>query len=349
MSDMSRTFARFAASAITLFVVGSSRGPIGAQEAPAGANAATRKFAGVWYRNEQRGKVWVFLASGDLTVGPDALRFDSKELKLEIPAGRIRQVRMMKFEGEPTFRWVIVDYADQSGARIAAFRDAGMRAPDNDTILASIKAVAPSGTPPEPIAVAAETGPSAVSDDLKSYLGHSKQFTIDIPKDWFIKDQSAGSGDNGAFGVIVFSAESLSRRVGSVDEAMLLGNRLDSGELPSFFVDRHAVAEGMSCEGFSASAEKRALRASQLPDVLGKGTIVLAAPTVERVSLGRCQALKVTVHAQQMDGRPMTMLVYSVSDGRTAFDFALRSLDEFFRRNLPVFESSVQTVTLKLE
>ena len=40
------------------------------------------------------------------------------------------------------------------------------------------------------------------------------------------------------------------------------------------------------------------------------------------------------------------MLVYTVSDGRTRFDFTLRNRDEFFEKNLLTFEASVKTVRL---
>src|SRR4029434_3609447 len=54
------------------------------------AGAAGRKFESVWYRTEERGKFAVFLASGDLTVGPDVLSFESKKRPLTIPTSSVR-------------------------------------------------------------------------------------------------------------------------------------------------------------------------------------------------------------------------------------------------------------------
>jgi TPR repeat protein len=311
------------------------RGP--ERTTPSSPAESPQTFHKVWYRTEHRGKFFIYLAMGDLSVGRDALSFNSKEINLLIPTDRIRRVKPMNFSDD-VWTWVGVEYDEGGQVGIAAFKAPGAMARGTNDILASVEAAA--------TATAAESGPAREHREIGTYEGHREQFTVEVPSGWFVRDQAVASGHPGRFGVIVFSAESLSRPVGSAEEAVRLANRLDTGELPSFFVDRHAAVDGMVCGGYSESAKESALRAFESPSVLGKGTTVTGSPEVERISLGGCQGLKVRVRARQKDGHELSLLVYTVSDGTTAYDFVLRDLDEFFAKNLAAFEKAVQTVKL---
>jgi len=310
------------------------------------AAAAGRKFKGVWYRTEERGKFAVFLASGDLTVGPEVLSFDSKKRPFTIPTSSIRRVHMAKFDDSPGYKWMVVEYADQGGARIAAFRD-GAFGKDSDAILASVQSIAPS---PSPANVVANPEPDFIMPGepgaLSTYRGHAQQFTIDVPSGWFVRDQSDVRGSAGTRGVIAFAAESFNVRGGSVEDVMKAALRHDTGEVPMFFVDRHPNGPGMSCETYTKSAEATVVTSFQSAASLGKGTTVSKPARVGVVRIGDCFGLKVRLHARESDGHPLSMLVYTVSDGTTRFDFTLRNHDEFFEKNLPAFEKSIQTVKL---
>ena len=333
-------------ASVTLFtgVVFCSLFAAGAQE-PTRAAPVGRKFEGVWYRTEERGKFAVFLASGDLTIGPDLLSFDSKKHPITIPASSIRRVHMAKFDDTPEWSWMVVEYSDQGGVRIAAFRDAGF-GKDTDAILASVQSIAPL----RPVANAvASPHPDFVMPGepgtLSTYRGHAQQFTIDVPSGWFVQDQSDVPAA-GARGVIAFSAESFTAAGKSVEDAVQAAMRHDTGEAPTFFVDRHASGSGMSCEAYSKSAEATVLASFQSAATLGKGTTVTEPARVEVVKMGECFGLKVRLRARESDGHPLSMLVYTVSDGTTRFDFTLRNHDEFLETSLPTFENAVKTVKL---
>ena len=305
-----------------------------------------RKFKGVWYRTEERGKFAVFLASGDLTIGPDVLSFESKKRTFTIATSSVRRVRWLEFEDDPYAKWVAVDYSDQGAVRLAAFRDAHFGR-DSEAILASIQSVAPPASPETAVAShAPEFVMPGEPGTPSTYVEHSKQFTIDVPSGWFVRDQSNVAGPAAIRGVIAFAAESFSASGGSAEEARHAVMRHDTGESPTFFVDLHPSGSGMSCDGYTKSAETTVVTAFQSEGSLGKGTAVSQPARVEVVRIGGCFGLKVLIHARESDGHQLTMLVDTVSDGTTRYDFTLRALDEFFERNLPAFERSVGSVKL---
>ena len=309
------------------------------------AGVAGRKFEGVWYRTEERGKMAVFLASGDLTISTDVLSFDSKKRPFTIPTNSIRRLRWARFDDDPITTWMVVDYVEQGGVRIAAFRDAALGR-DTDSIFTSIQAVVPLPSPANAVAGQPDFVMPGDPGTFSTYRGHARQFTIDVPSGWFVRDQSDVAGSPGTRGVIAFSAESFAAGGRSVEEVEQALKRHDTGEAPTFFVDRHFSGSGMSCEAYTKSAEAAVLTGLQSPATLGKDATVSEPARVAVVRVGECFGLKIRIDARESDGRPLNMLVYTVSDGTTRFDFALRNHAGFFERNLPTFEKSIKTVKL---
>jgi len=180
------------------------------------------------------------------------------------------------------------------------------------------------------------------------YEGLKEQFTLELPQGWHVFNQS-GSPE---YGVVVFSALSMRIPAEGMDEAALGAKmrkqmaQVDSGELPSFFVDRYPVKRGMSCDDLSKKARKKMLRVLTRATAFGKGSKLLNRPEAEPISLGGCQGLKVLVRAQTAEGREFVMLIYTVSHGQTTYDFALRNRKEYFEKNRPVFEKALSTLKI---
>ncbi|MCZ6718090.1 MAG: hypothetical protein O6944_02910 [Gammaproteobacteria bacterium] len=180
------------------------------------------------------------------------------------------------------------------------------------------------------------------------YEGLKEQFTLELPQGWHVFNQS-GSPE---YGVVVFSALSMRIEAEGMDEAALGAKvrkrmaQVDSGELPSFFVDRYPIKRGMSCDGLSKKARKKMLRVLTRATAFGGGSKLLNRPEAEPISLGGCQGLKVLVRAQTAEGREFVMLIYTVSHGQTTYDFALRNRKEYFEKNRPVFEKALSTLKI---
>jgi hypothetical protein len=69
-----------------------------------------------------------------------------------------------------------------------------------------------------------------------------------------VYDQAqALSGKAGLRGIVVFSAERLTKEGEALGDPDAMA-RADSGDLPSFFVDRKSAAKGMTCTKFTKSA-----------------------------------------------------------------------------------------------
>lgn len=191
-------------------------------------------------------------------------------------------------------------------------------------------------------AIARSDGPQS---DLEPWDLLAHQFTIDLPSGWHASIQSPGP-----YGVVAFSAESLFEKLEGEDEEALeaialdLMRRLDSGELPSFFVDRMKARRGMSCArlGERAKEKKIASLTGEVP--LGRGSTLLQPPQAEVISVAGCQGLRVLVRARTLEGWEMMLLVYSVTVENVTYDLALRNRKEHFEKNLPVFERSVATL-----
>jgi hypothetical protein len=193
--------------------------------------------------------------------------------------------------------------------------------------------------------------------ELEPYDALKSQFTLSIPRGWHVTDQAAMMGHAGPEGVVVFSAVEMQaptalpsnaskKDTEALVQQMMKGlGQIDSGEIPSFFVDRYRALPGMSCAGIDEDAKKQLLKALTGP-ALGKKAEILEPPTVEGAALGGCQGLRVMVKAKDATGKEIWMLVHTVSDGTTGYDFALRNQREYFEKNRPTFEKALESIKL---
>ncbi len=191
-----------------------------------------------------------------------------------------------------------------------------------------------------------------VGDDLsfKPYNGNRDQFTLEIPAGWHVVDQSPFSDK----GVVAFYSQPLEMKIDKdpviarqqEQDFLRLLNSMESGEIPSFFIDRYKADKGMTCAGFDARAQKKKLKIFANADVLGKQSKIIGEPEVVTVPVGGCQGLRVLIRANTAVGTTMQMLVYSAAVDGITYDLALIAEPRYFDQNLPWFERVVSSMRL---
>jgi len=181
-----------------------------------------------------------------------------------------------------------------------------------------------------------------------------EQFTITLPEGWTVYDQNAAHGQPGLLGVIVFAPVDLAQvsRMKN-DKATEAQARqalvaVDSGRIPSFFVERYAAGPGSGCaEGLPPAERERVLQDLRRTARGPQGDWVLDVEEVAEAPMAGCAGLRVRLGARLPAGGGFDFLSYIVSDGQVNYDFTLRARRGFFEKNLPVFEQAVGSLKLK--
>ncbi|MFZ0773929.1 MAG: DUF2846 domain-containing protein [Candidatus Sulfotelmatobacter sp.] len=201
---------------------------------------------------------------------------------------------------------------------------------------------------PPPQAGTADASP----EELVPYEGQKSEFTIALPKGWVAQDQSQTLGKgNSMFNLVLFHpvfpklAGQDAKSVGLMAMKQLTG--IDSGEIPSFFVQRVPAKNGMSCAGFSEKAEKDVFKMITGDPILGKGATIQEAPRSEPVSVAGCKGIRVRGTGQPArENTPQTLDAYAVSDGKVLYLFTLRNQVDYYKKNVEVFQKSMATAKL---
>ena len=177
------------------------------------------------------------------------------------------------------------------------------------------------------------------------YEGHKEQFTIELPEGWTAYEQlRAITGKSSPFGMVIFASVNLEElESGEQFTAML---QSDTGDLPSFFVDRGPAKRGMSCKGMSKKAEKAVIKMLGGDVMFSPDRQILEDLHSETISIGDCQGLRIRGRSKQVDGTEWAMDVHALSDGNTLYLFSLRNIKENYDKNLEVYEEAVSTVSL---
>ncbi len=190
-------------------------------------------------------------------------------------------------------------------------------------------------------------------EELVPYEGQKSEFTISLPKGWVAQDQSQTAGVNGnsQFNLVLFHPpypDLTGQDLKSVQQtAMKLLTGIDSGEIPSFFVQRLSAKNGMSCAGFSDKAEKDVFKMLIHDPILSKGAAILEAPRSEPASVAGCKGIRIHGTGQPArENTPQTLDVYAVSDGKVLYLFTLRNHVDTYKKNAEVFQRSLATARL---
>ena len=185
----------------------------------------------------------------------------------------------------------------------------------------------------------------AAPEGYKTCDSLKEQFTIDLPVGWSVYDQTqALNGKPSLHGVVVFSAEPLTKAGETMADPDAM-SRADTGDLPSFFVDRKPAAKkGMGCAKFNKAA------AYNLGLVLSEDPIFGAARHMfansihhDPVVIGGCQGYRYKGEGKKGE---WILDVRAVSDGKTLYLFSLRSTAENYSKNIGIFEKAIETLRL---
>ena len=177
------------------------------------------------------------------------------------------------------------------------------------------------------------------------------QFTITVPAGWYVHDQNAAIGKPGPHGVIVFSPVDLTKLgAGSPgrndDEVRNKFIAIDGGKIPSFFVERYAAEQGVTCAGGFTPAVRDKLLSDYKRSARGTGNWEVGTPKVEDVVVAGCQGMRVQLSSKILEGGEFDFLIYVVSDGKVMYDFTLRNRKDFFEKNRPIFDKAISTLKL---
>ena len=186
---------------------------------------------------------------------------------------------------------------------------------------------------------------AAAPEGYETYSGLKDQFTIDLPAGWSVYDQAQVlSGTPGTQGVVVFSAQAVTKEGETTADPSIMA-RVDSGDLPSFFVDRQPAAKGMSCAGFSRSAAyDLGVKLTNDP-IFGATRRLFSATPIKHdpIQVGGCQGLRYKGEGKKKE---WILDVRAISDGKVLYLFSLRNQAGNYARNIATFDKAIGTLEL---
>lgn len=186
------------------------------------------------------------------------------------------------------------------------------------------------------------------TEDLVPFDGLKDQFTIALPSGWNAYNQSeSGSGEEGPFGVVFFSAEPLTKPGEKTADVEQLA-KADIGEIPTFFVDRQPAGKGMTCNEFTRAAAGHVAGMVRNDSAISSGREVPTQFLPKHIELGGCQGFRVIMRAKhgQPDKAEWVVDVRAVSDGKVLYLFSLRAKAERYQNVLDTFERVLATIKL---
>ena len=180
-----------------------------------------------------------------------------------------------------------------------------------------------------------------VPDGFVLYEGHKAEFTIALPQGWTVYDQMAALGGKPSpVGMLIFTSSSPEKL--EIEQQLKVMGKMDTGELPSFFVDRTPAKKGMTCSSFPEKAQKDVAKLIQR-SLSGAN---VEPPRVEAATVGGCQGLRVRMDVRAKDGTEWLADVRAVSNGNTLYLFSLRNHKGNFEKNLEAYEKALSTLRM---
>ncbi len=182
-------------------------------------------------------------------------------------------------------------------------------------------------------------------DGYEAYDGLKDQFTIALPAGWSVYDQTqALSGKASPHGVIFFSAELLTKAGETLADLGAM-SRADTGDLPSFFVDRKPAARGMSCAKFTKPAAYDIGVMLTEDPIFGAVRRRFSSTPIHHdpIPIGGCQGYRYKGEGKKGQ---WILDVRAVSDGKVLYLFSLRSTAENYDKNIDTFEKAIGALRL---
>jgi hypothetical protein len=198
-----------------------------------------------------------------------------------------------------------------------------------------------------PTPVSLQVATPALPEGFVLYEGSKEQFTIGLPKDWTVYDQGQmlkAAGIPARGGDMVIFYQSKDSTAGAMLSPELMG-KVDTGELPSFFLQKQRADKGMSCAELSEKAGKK-LADLIAKDPQFKGKNALEPASSEPASVGGCKGIRVRAKGKSESGSATVVDAYIAADGQTVYVFSLRNRAENFDKNEPVFHQAISNLKL---
>lgn len=177
----------------------------------------------------------------------------------------------------------------------------------------------------------------------------NNQFTITLRDGWSVYDQTeAVSGSPSPFGMVILSSAALTAAGETTADPALLA-KVDTGELPSFFVERHPADKGMSCSKLSKSVIYRIGTNIVQQEIFGTTRKLVGAtpPDHTEIDLGGCKGVRFEAHARKKDPEKHWVVdLRAVSDGEVLYFFSLRNKAAHYDENRAAFDEALATVRL---
>jgi hypothetical protein len=202
--------------------------------------------------------------------------------------------------------------------------------------------------PPERAAAQAQ------EETLQLYEGLKDHFVLSLPAGWTAINQlELLTKEPAPFGPVIFSSQHIdfiaapgSRDQGALEKLAHQLGAMERGEVPGIILDRLPAEKGMSCSGFDNRARKYLLRLAGADPMFGRGRQTREEPHADSVSLGGCEGLRIRGKGSARSGEGKILDTLAVSDGRVLFLFSLFNLDQYYDRNVSLFESILSTLRL---
>ena len=178
------------------------------------------------------------------------------------------------------------------------------------------------------------------------------QITISLPDGWSVYDQTeALSGKASPFGTVIFSAQPVMPPGSTKADAAQMG-KVDTGEVPSFFVQRVEADKGMTCDKLSRTAiyniAMTVNRDPAIQTVRRRSFLGELEPHHTDIDVGGCHGIRLELEAHKDDpAKHWKIGVRTVSDGKVLYLFSLRHRGIYFADSLPACEKAVNSVQFK--
>lgn len=184
------------------------------------------------------------------------------------------------------------------------------------------------------------------SSHFALYEDSQEQFIIWLPEGWVAAtDESQEEKDlMTPAGKIVFGPESAQTRQWRKNKEIM--EKYDTGELPSFSVQRFPLKFDIYCRSFPETARREVLKMVYKDPMFDRKNKPLERFRADSVVVGGCVGIRIKGRTQQPDGTVWVMDTYAFADGEILYLFTLKNMIEHYDRDLSIFEQSISTLRL---
>jgi hypothetical protein len=306
-----------------------------------GANGYPRTIQKIWYRTGKERGFTGPKHSGDLMITRDSLEFLSKKADITIPFESVGMISFGKMRGDVNTDWVVLTVRDGGARRLIGFRDGrkmgyGSRTPE---IFETVLDVA------EELSWAQFTAP----EKLEAYTELDHVIAVAVPQDWSSYHHEMVSTEGSVFwGTVIFTPELMTSDASENHlegtERELALEAIQRGETTAWIIRRVQSGGGMSCDGFTKKALKTLAGWITRDPFLGVPFEATDSAVFEPSTIGVCQGVRMSLHADDSTTPVPVLEVRAVSQGDVTLILGLRTTDRDHETDLELFEAALPTV-----